>query len=213
MTGVNRIYKLLEAALDLASEEGWDALTLARIAEAADEDMATLYGVADKPALMEAADSWADAAMSAEPADMDDSPRERLFDVIMRRFEKMETRRAGMLTLLKARDRSAGQRTVLLKTRNTSAGWALAAAGLDDGTMAELTARRLGVAWVIARTEKAWRKDESGDFARTMATLDAELAMADERLQRLGRFRRKRSAPTPEASSPPEAPPAESAED
>lgn len=199
--------RALEAALALAQTKPWHAVTLIDIAAHADMAMSDLYGVVDKDKLTDALESWADGAMSAEAADMDDTPRERLFDIIMRRFEHMEPFRAGLLPIMQARERSPARLAALLKARRASAQWALSCAGLDHGTGTERAARTLGIAWVIGKTERAWRRDENEDFARTMATLDAELTRAEERLARLSRFSRHDKAPnaTKAATSAPEA--------
>lgn len=210
------LHTTLEAALTLAADRPWKEIKLLEIAEAAKVDIADLYGVADKDTLMDALESWADKAMSAEASEPDETPRERLFDTLMRRFERFEEHRAGVLSLMKARDKSAQRMAALLGARSTAAQWALACAGLDQGTPTERAARKLGVAWIIAKTERAWRSDESGDFARTMATLDAELVNAEDRLKRFSRFTRRRntsgSSPSSAETSPPEAPQAETSE-
>ena len=206
----------LKSALDLARDRSWNKLTLIEIAENADISMTDLYGIADKDVLTDALESWADKAMSGEDIDMDGTPRERLFDVIMRRFETMEDYRAGVLALMRARDRSPARLAVLLKARGKSARWALSCAGLDQGPGAERSSKTLGIAWAIGKTERAWRKDDAGDFARTMATLDAELTLAEDRYGALQRFRTSnRASPTqakPEETSSPEAPQAETDE-
>lgn len=215
------VYQALKAGLELASTRPWQTIPLLEIASRADISMSELYGIADKDTLSDALDGWADQAMSAEAIDLEDTPRERLFDVIMRRFELMEDHRAGVLSLMRARDRSPGRLAALLKARNTSARWALSCAGLDRGNSPDLSAKSLALAWVIGKTERAWRKDESGDFARTMATLDAELTLAEERRARFNRFAPKKSKsaaptasddvpPTPAETNTPEAPQAES---
>lgn len=208
------LHSALEAALKIAGETSWNKITLIEIAKQGKIDIADLYGVADKDSLVDALESWADKAMSAEACEAGDTPRERLFDTIMRRFELFEEHRAGVLSLMKARDKAPRRLAALLVARSKSAQWALACAGLDDGRQSERAARQLGVAWVIAKTERAWRADESGDFARTMATLDAELASAEERLQQLARLTGRRSKKSNrEETSSPEAPPTEMAED
>ena len=213
MEKTDLIIKAFEAALDLAQNgqdsRAWASLTLIEIANHANIKMADLYNIADKDTLTDTLEGWADCAMSAEAADMDDTPRERLFDVIMYRFEHMEPHRLAILSLMKARETYPARLAALLKARRKSARWALACAGLDTGTPAIKTARAFGIAWVIAKTERAWRKDESGDFARTMATLDAELTSAQERFKRfesLSRFTPKTDqAATPGETSEPEA--------
>ena len=206
----------LKAALELACDKPWSDLTLIEIAKHAGIAMSDLYSLADKETLSDALEAWADEDMSAEAADMEDTPRERLFDVIMRRFEKMEAYRKGILSIMRVRDRSPARMANLLKARRASAKWALSCAGLDNGASTSQAAKTIGIAWVIGKTERAWRKDESGDFARTMATLDAELTLAEERLGRFERFTgtapKTANTAKPEATSSPEAPPAESDE-
>lgn len=184
----NQDFETLQTALKLAGERSWQEITLVDIAEASGSSLSSLYATADKSALAKQLESWADVAMSAEACDIEDSPRERLFDVIMRRFETLETERAGVLSLMKWRSTSPRLRAELLRARTHSANWALACAGLDTLGPLETRATSLGLAWVIAQTEKVWRQDEGGDFARTMAMLDAELIAAEERLAALKRI-------------------------
>jgi AcrR family transcriptional regulator len=206
----------LKSALELAGEREWNRLTLKDIAAHAGLSMSDFYGLVDKDSLTDALESWADKAMSSEDADMDETPRERLFDVVMRRFETMEAYRAGVIALMHARERAPARLTALVKARTKSARWALSCAGLDQGAGVEQTAKILGIAWAIGKTERAWRKDDAGDFARTMATLDAELTLAEERYGRLQRFgganRKPSSQAKPEETSSPEAPRAETGE-
>lgn len=211
-------FATLETALQLAGERSWQEITLIDIAEAAGASLSELYATVGKPALAKQLEPWADLAMSAEGCDSEDSPRERLFDVIMRRFEKFETERAGVLSLMKWRDGSPKLRAELLRARTQSANWALACAGLDTLGPLETRATALGVAWVIGQTERAWRQDDGSDFARTMATLDAELITAEDRLSALKRFTpnaKTTSSAAAKAAEPdtPEAPPAATDED
>ena len=205
-------FTMLETALKLAGERSWQDVTMIDIAKAAGAPLSELYSTKGKQALAKELESWADLAMSADVCDPEDTPRERLFDVIMRRFEAFETRRAGVLSLMEWRDASASLRARMLRARATSANWALACCGLDTSGPLESRATSIGLAWVIGQTERAWRQDDSGDFARTMATLDAELLSAEERLSVLKRFTPNAKANSAKAATPdtPEAPPAAS---
>lgn len=207
----NPIDLALEASLELAAQTPWTDVTLSDIAEQAGLDLTELYDVTDKARLVLALEPWADKAMSAEKADLSETPRERLFDAIMRRFEHFETRRAGVLSMMKERDRSPQGLVRLGRARRKSADWALTAARLDVGSPIRLGTQRLGLMRTLSKTEKAWRTDEAGDYARTMATLDAELLEMEERLNQFARFR-DRFRPSGAASSPPEAPQAETNE-
>lgn len=207
-------FAMLETALKLAGERSWQDITMIDIAEAADTPLSELYSIEGKLALAKDLEAWADLAMSADACDAEDTPREQLFDVIMRRFETFETQRAGVLSLMKWRDRSPVLRARMLRARAASANWALACCGLDTSGPLEARATSIGLAWVIGQTERAWRQDDSGDFARTMATLDAELLTAEERLSALKRLAPNRKARSAKAATPdtPEAPPSASDE-
>ena len=82
--------KGLLAALELAAETPWADLTLSAIARQAELDLSEFHGLAGKDELAAHIDPYFDRAMSEEGVSSDESPRERLFDVIMLRFEVME---------------------------------------------------------------------------------------------------------------------------
>ncbi len=175
------VRKGVEAALKLAGENPWAELTLADIAKEAGLELSEFHGVADKRDIAAAVEPMLDKAMSAEAADMENPPRERLFDVIMLRFEQMEENRAGLLSLQHWRERNPARLARLAKARLNSARWALASAGLDAQGDLPMGLRAAGLAYILARTERAWRKETSADFSRTMAELDKQLREADER--------------------------------
>jgi hypothetical protein len=177
------IEKGLKAALELAATRAWSDIPLADI-----------DGVASREDLVEALDAHFDKAMSAEGVPDETSARERLFDVIMLRFEAMEAYRAGLTEIMKFRETSLTHVVRLPGHRHASAAWALASAGLDHDDGAPASFKRIAIAFVIAQTERAWRKETSGDFALTMAALDKGLRRAEERLGQFRRFTGRRSA-------------------
>lgn len=203
-----------DAALRLAAETDWEKISLGEISAEAELSLTDLYGVTDKPGLVLHMESWADEAMSAEPPDPEETPRERLFDAIMRRFELMEAHRKGVLSMMDGRSPLPGDLVQLLQARRRTAVWALAAAGLDTGPALRQAAWRLGLIPALRKAEDAWRSDASGDFARTMATLDAELLNIEERLDGLAQLRKRfgRGRPSEAGASRPEARPAETGE-
>ena len=183
----------LEAALHLAAERPWGTVTLSDIAAHAGIPLTDLYGVADKDAIAIHGDAYFDRAMSAEGFDPSETPRERLFDVIMLRFEAMEAHRAGLLSLMRARDRAPGLRLKRLAAQRRSAEWALVSAGLDGDTGVPMALRTLGLARVMAHAERAWRRETDPGFARTMSVLDKGLRNGEARLDRLFRRRHRNS--------------------
>lgn len=182
------IEKGLTALLELAEEHPYENLTLADIAEHSGVALSDFHGVATKQALLDAMEPHFDKAMSSEGIDRTETPRERLFDVIMLRFEAMEPHRDGLLSIMSWRDRQALQLAKLVAARKASADWALIAAGLDGEESVPTDVRAIGLAWVIGKTERAWRKETDPGFARTMAALDGELRKMEERAGWLNRF-------------------------
>jgi AcrR family transcriptional regulator len=181
------IEKGLMAALALAAKKPWAEITLAEIAAEAGLGLSDFHGVAGREDIVEALDAHFDKAMSAEGVPEDSEARERLFDVIMKRFEAMEPHREGLRELMKFRETSLSHVVRLPGHRHATAAWALASAGLDDDSGAPASLKRVAIAFVIGETERAWRKDHHGDFALTMAALDKGLRRAEERL---GQFRK-----------------------
>lgn len=188
------IRKGVRAALKLAETEKWGALTLADIAAEAGLSLKDFHGQADKDDLSAAVEAQFDAAMSEGSVDADETARTRLFDVIMMRFEAMEDARDGAMAYLRWRDRSFDGLALRLKARTAAAKWALASAGLDGSSKVPRGLQITALAWAIAQAERAWRQETSEDLSRTMAALDAELIKIEERLEWIGKRRRKRNA-------------------
>ena len=192
------IEKGLKAALDLSATRAWSEIPLADIAAKAKLTLSDFHGVAAREDLVEAMDAYFDKAMSAEGVPDETSARERLFDVIMLRFEAMEAYRAGISEITKFREPSLFHLVRLPNQRHASAAWALASAGLDNDAGAPASLKRIAIGIVIAQAERAWRKETSGDFALTMAALDKGLRRAEERLGQLRRLTGGRFATKPE---------------
>ena len=192
------VEKGLKAALELAASRRWSDIPLADIAAKAKLSLSDFHGVAGREDLVEALDGYFDKAMSADGVPEETSPRERLFEVIMLRFEAMEPYRGGLLELLKFRETSLTHVVRLPGYRHASAAWALASAGLDNDGGAPASLKRIAIAVVIAQAEHAWRKETSSDFALTMAALDKGLRRAEERLGQLRRFTGRTPTSKPE---------------
>jgi hypothetical protein len=129
----------------------------------------------------------ADATDALDPKQ---TVRDRLFELIMRRFEAMQPHREAVLAMEHGLDRdptlmaSAHQRNV------RCARWVLAIAGMEaDGMTGQARAQGLGV--IIGQARAAWRGDSAGDFAKTMASLDKNLRRAEEMFGRYAGFEAK----------------------
>lgn len=171
---------LLDAALALAADKGWRGVTLSAVAAAAHVPLRQV--TRSFPTRGEIARAFIrriDAAMIEGGAGMGegDSARDRLFDVIMRRFDAMAPYRAQIASLVRSLPADPALAVELGPQALISAEWLLAAAGLDgDGPMAIL--RTMGLAAVFLDSFRIWLDDETEDMAKTMAVLDRNLIRA-----------------------------------
>jgi len=110
----------------------------------------------------------ASSDMAEEP------PRERLFDVLMRRIEAMTPHREATRSLLRSVSRNPGLALALNGLAVRSQHWMLTAADIDAaGPRGAIRAQ--GLAALFAQVLRTWVDDED-DNARTMAALDKALA-------------------------------------
>jgi AcrR family transcriptional regulator len=171
---------MVAAALDLAAEQGWRRLRLAEIAARAGLALHEIRPhFACKTALLAAAIAEIDRrVLERETAfETDDTPHDRLFEVLMRRFDALVPHRDAVAAIL--RDLPGDPLSLLLVAPGAlaSMGWMLEAAGLSaGGVMGALRAKGLAVVWLA--TLRVWLRDDTSDLARTMAALDRNLRRA-----------------------------------
>lgn len=172
--------RILDAALHVAARDGWRAAALARIATEAAVGLPALYALfPSKPALLAGLLRRVDRAVlaGAETPPSDGSSRDRLFDVVMRRFDALQPWRAGFAAIVAAGVDPAGGLALIGPFRRSMA-WMLEAAGIgSDGLAGRL--RITGLAVVYARAFRVWLDDDSADLGKTMAALDRGLAQAE----------------------------------
>ena len=174
---------IVDAALELAATQGWRDTTLGDIAHQAKLSLADLYGhYPSKSAVLAAFLRRIDSAMLAG-ADGDtgaESARERLFDVIMRRFDALAANREAVRAVLRdsGRDPVAAACTLAGPTRR-SLRWMLEAAGIDSGGLGGQF-KITGLGMVYLSVLRVWLDDDSDDMARTMAALDTRLKRIEQ---------------------------------
>jgi AcrR family transcriptional regulator len=102
-------------------------------------------------------------------------PRERLFDVLMRRLEALAPHKAAIRSLVRSARRNPGLALALNAMAVRSQQWMLTAADMNAaGTRGMLRAQ--GLALLYASVLRTWVDDDDPGQARTMAALDRELA-------------------------------------
>jgi AcrR family transcriptional regulator len=193
---------LLTAAFALIGEEGWRGFSFAALARRTGVSRVEIYRqFRTRDALLQALNRRADEAMLA----VDDAelaglpPRDRVFELLMRRLEALVPYRAGLARL--ARDARADPCIVLATAcrLERSLIWLQDVAGLRcRGLRARLARRSLGLAYL--RAVGVWFEDSGADLGRTMAELDKQL----RRIQSVAGLRepRARRAEESEAAQP-----------
>ncbi|NQV82423.1 MAG: TetR family transcriptional regulator [Rhodospirillales bacterium] len=171
--------RVIDAALRLATERGWRRLSLAEIANGADltlPEMRALF--ASKTAILNGFTRRTDARVLAGGKADGSSPRDRLFDVLMRRFDVLEPHRDALRVIV--RDVAFDPLAAVCQGAQVlcSMAWMLEAAGLNSsGPVGAI--RTKGLMVIYLRTLGAWLGDDSLDMAKTMAVLDRGLARAE----------------------------------
>jgi AcrR family transcriptional regulator len=116
------------------------------------------------------------AVLAADLSDMaDEPPRERLFDVLMRRLEVLAPHRQAVRSLLRSARRNPPLALVLNGFAVRSQQWMLTAAEINaSGPRGMMRAQ--GLALLFASVLRTWTRDDDPGLARTMAALDRALA-------------------------------------
>lgn len=171
---------IISAFWRVLAGSGWHGLTLRAVAAEAGLPLAELRRQAASPMQILAAHQRAlDAAvLEGTVDDLGSTPRDRLFDVLMRRLDALQPDRAGVTRLMRDLPRAPLLALWLAPRNAASMAWMLEAAGLDAaGPGGMLRVQGLGAVWLA--TLRAWEKDESEDLSATMAALDRALDQAD----------------------------------
>jgi len=114
--------------------------------------------------------------LAGDEADMaDEPPRERLFDVLMRRIEAMAPYRKATRSLMKSASCNPGLAFALNGLAVRSQTWMMTAAGIDAAGPRGMI-RAQGLAALFASVLRTWVDDEDEGSARTLAALDRALA-------------------------------------
>ena len=165
--------RAVAAALRLAERRAWGQISLLDIADEAGLTLVELSRqISSRAAVLTALARLVDDEVlrRAERREPDESVRERLFDVVMTRFETLAPYRLGLKRIAAEMALAPDLGRALL----TSQAWMLTAAGIPaDGLGGAV--RVAGLASVYAATFRDWLADDDAGMARTMAGLDRRL--------------------------------------
>jgi AcrR family transcriptional regulator len=170
--------RLIAAFLTLLAETSIDRIGLTEIAASAGVTLAQMRGEFGSPlAILAAYLKDIDRAVLAEDfSDMEEEPpRERLFDVLMRRLEKLAPHRQAIRSLMRSARGNPPLTLALNRLAVRSQKWMLAAAGAG-GSGPRGALRAQGLAVLFNSVLRTWVRDDDPGLARTMAALDRALA-------------------------------------
>ncbi len=178
--------KILGAFLTLLSEKRFERIELAEVAQLANVSLADLRGEfgstfdmvaafmreTDKKVLAGGEQLKLDPELGEQPA------RDRLFEVLMRRFEALSPYREAVRSLYRSARTNPQLAMGLNKLAVRSQQWMLSAANIGSSVMiGGLRAQALSC--FFAKAMQTWLADEDPGLARTMASLDRQLATAE----------------------------------
>jgi AcrR family transcriptional regulator len=169
--------RIVEAFMMLLAEQPIERIGLAEIAERSGVTLADLRGEFGSPlAVLAAHVKELDRKVLAEvdPDMAEESPRERLFDVLMRRLELLTPHREAVRSLLRSARRDPPLALALNGMAVRSQQWMLTSAGIGASGPKGMV-RSQGLALLFANVLRTW-VDDDDDNTHTLAALDRELA-------------------------------------
>lgn len=195
--------RIVDAFMHLLAERSPGKISLAEIAGEAGVSLGALRGAfAGKLEILAAFSQRIDRSVLDGGPGEGDTPRDRVFDVIMRRFDALAPYKDAIRNVARAARCDLCLAAFLDRNATRSMKWMLVAARADrSGLLGAIAVK--GLVLVSAETLRVWLDDDDPGLARTMAALDRGLdrgarAMdcADRLCHRLRPFaRRDRTAP------------------
>jgi len=184
----------LDAFLALIAEKGFAAVSLRDVAAAASLGLAELYRLyPDKVALMSAFTARIDREVLAGTAadlDPEETARDRLFDVMMRRYDALRPHREALAAMRRAAARDPVLAVALSPALRRSMALMLEAAAVpSDGLAGAL--RQNGLLAIHYAVSRTFDRDETTDLSKTMAALDSRLKIAERWSQLFERNKKK----------------------
>lgn len=168
---------LLNAALALIADNGWQEFTLADLARTQKANLANIH--ARFPTRLDVIDAFAayldqQTLKSLDDFTPDEDMRDRLFSVIMTRIDVLTPHKQVIRTLWQDSWKDPLLLLNGLPKGMNSMSWILQAAGIDTtGLLGSLRIKSLSIAYL--RTIWTWLQDDSQTLDNTMAELDKNL--------------------------------------
>ena len=174
--------KIVDALMELAAEQRFEDISIRDICKRAEVSLADFRDCfPSKGAVLAGLSRRIDRAVLSQDTDelSDESPRERLFDILMRRLEAMAPYKEGLREATAWLRREPTAALAMNQVVMTSMRFMIEAAGLelDGGGAAVLKLQGLTLAW--SRVLNVWLDDDDPGLSKTMAELDRELTRGE----------------------------------
>lgn len=170
--------ELVGAAFSLAGASGWSNVTVAGAARAAHLSLATArHRFPQRSSILLRFNEQLDQVALIGSAS-EGSPRDLLFDLIMRRFDALQAHRLGTIALFRALPFNLDLFLTTTCMTHSSMRWILESIGVHcSGIRGAVQVEGLVAVWLYAI--QAWRQDNSEDLSMTMAAVDVALHRAE----------------------------------
>jgi AcrR family transcriptional regulator len=184
--------RIISAVLALAAEERWEDFSISDVVQRAGVTLADFRELfPSKGAVLAAFSRQIDqVVLRGTGTDLqDESAKDRLFDVLMRRLDALMPHRDALRGIMEFARRDPAAAAALNQVSVNSMRFMLEAAGIDsEGPVGALKLQGLAFAW--ARVLEVWFDDDDSGLSRTMAALDKELTRGGRLVARAEDFHR-----------------------
>lgn len=172
--------RVLNAALELAAEKEWASVSMVDIARKAKMKMPQVLGVyPSKTALIAGFFLRTDhAVLAGVTLEQGASARDRLFDVLMVRFDVLAPRKAAVRSIVRGARKEILPMLCSAPRFMCSMARTLEAADISSAGIPGLI-RTKGLAVVYLSALRTWLGDDSEDMGETMVSLDQGLKRAE----------------------------------
>lgn len=183
--------RVLLACLNLAAQEDWGRLSVRDIVRHADISSAEFYvHFEDKEDILLFYGKQIDQHVlqtitETESHDLEGSVRDRLFDVLMERLDKVNEHREAVLSILQSFCFDPKQALIGLPHLAKSMSKMLEVSGISTSGLFGAV-KVAGLTAIYCATLRTWKEDDSQDLTKTMAVLDRNLSRAEKAADFLG---------------------------
>jgi AcrR family transcriptional regulator len=181
--------KIDTALNELIVERGWSGVTMAGLADRAGIDLLGLYEAADTraKALIGAFSRLDRQVLAAGAADAADTPRDRVFEIMMRRYDALVPWRAALKRLVRELPFDPPSLLAVNFAAERAMARMLEAARLGgDGLAGQI--RRRGLLAIHLAVLRVFVDDDTPDLSATMKALDSRLKSIERWAEMLERI-------------------------